>query len=146
MYSNVRNSNDEKNFLKKLLITNAKVSKLCKALPNNSSANIKLSKTKDKPEGFLGSYLGKLLKPGLPLIGNELKPLAKSILIPLGLGAAPATDASIHKKMFGSGVVISVLSNEKINDIMKIIKYLEESGLLIKPSNYVSQRIKNEVK
>ena len=54
--------------------------------------------------GFLGRLLGPLLKTGLPLIGNVLKPLAKSVLIPLGLtAAAAATGATIHKKMFGSG-------------------------------------------
>ena len=50
--------------------------------------------------GFLGRLLGPLLKTGLPLMKNVLKPLAKSILIPLGLTAAAATDAAIHKKMF----------------------------------------------
>ena len=79
----------------------------------------------------------------MPLIGNVIKPLAKSVLIPLGLTAASATDAAIHKKMFGCGTTTLIISNEKMNDIMKIIKFLEESGLLIKG---VSQTIKNEVK
>ena len=49
--------------------------------------------------GFLGRLLGPLLKTGLPLIKNVMKPLAKSILIPLGLtAAASAADAGIHKK------------------------------------------------
>ena len=53
--------------------------------------------------GFLGRLLGPLLKTGLPLMKNVLKPLAKSVLIPLGLtAAASATDAAIHRKMFGS--------------------------------------------
>ena len=52
--------------------------------------------------GFLGRLLGPLLKTGLPLIKNVIKPLAKSILIPLGLTvAASATDAGIHKKTLG---------------------------------------------
>ena len=55
--------------------------------------------------GFLSRRLGPLLKSGLPLIGNVLKPLPNSILIPLGLtAAASATDAGIHKEMFGSGL------------------------------------------
>ena len=79
----------------------------------------------------------------MPLIGNVLKPLAKSVLIPLGLRAAEsATDVAIHKKMFGSGTTTLIISNEEMNDIIKIIKSLEESGLLIKG---VSQTIKNEV-
>ena len=78
------------------------------------------------------------------LIGNVLKPLAKSVLIPLWLtAAAAATDAAIHKKMFGSGMTTLIISTEEMNDIMKIVKLLEESGLLIK---VVSQTIKNEPK
>ena len=64
---------------------------------------------------------------------NVLKPLAKTVLIPLGLtSAAQATDAAIQKKIFGSGTTTLIISNEKMNDIMKIFKSLEESGLLIK--------------
>ena len=75
---------------------------------------------------------------------NVLKPLAKSVLIPLGLAAAvSATDAAIHKKMFGSGVTTFIISIEEMNDIMKIVKSLEEPGLLIKN---VSETIENEAK
>ena len=53
--------------------------------------------------GFLGRLLGPLLKTGLPLMGNVLKPLTKSVLVLLGLmTAASATDAAIQKKIFGS--------------------------------------------
>ena len=80
----------------------------------------------------------------MPLIGNVLKPLAKSVLITLGLAAsASATDAAIHKKMFGSGNTTLIISNEEMNDIMKIVKSFEESGSLIKG---VNETIKNEVK
>ena len=83
--------------------------------------------------GLLGRHLGPLIKTGLPLIRNVLKPLAKSILILLGLMAATSpTDAAIHKKMFGSGFTTLIISNEEMNDIMKIVKSLEESRLLIK--------------
>ena len=69
---------------------------------------------------FLGRLLGPLLKTGLPLIRNVLKPLAKSILIPLELTvAASATDVAIHKKMFGFGMTTLIISNEEMNDIMK---------------------------
>ena len=58
--------------------------------------------------GFLGRLLGPLLKTGLPLIKNVIKPLAKSVLIPLGLtAAASAADAGIHKKILGSGCLHS---------------------------------------
>ena len=82
----------------------------------------------------------------MPLIGNVLKPLAKSILVPLGLtaaAAAAAIDAAVHKKIFGSGNTTLIISNEKINDIMKTVKSLEESGLLIKG---ISETIQNEAK
>ena len=83
-------------------------------------------------EGFLGRSLELLLKTGLPLIGNVLKPLAKSVLIPLVLtAAASTTDLSIHKEIFGSGPTTLIISNKKMNDVTKIVKSLEESGLLI---------------
>ena len=64
--------------------------------------------------------------------------------MPLGLTAAVlATDVAIHKKMFGSGFTTLIISNEEMNDIMKIVKCLEESGLLIKG---IRETIKNETK
>ena len=72
---------------------------------------------------------------------NVLKPLAKGVLIPLGsTGITSASDAAILKKFFGSGTKTLIISNEEMNDIMKIIKSLEESGLLIKG---VSETIKS---
>ena len=144
----VGDSNDENNVLHKFLLTNTQVLKLCKAFTNNSSASTKLSKTQlhkiGQPGGSLGTLLGPLLKTGLPLMKNVLKPLAKSVLVPLGLtAAASATDAAIHKKMFGSGTTTLIISNKEMNDIMKIVKFLEESSLLIKD---VSKTIKNEAK
>ena len=137
-------SNNEISFPHKLLLTNTQV---CKAFENNSTANIKLSKTQlnkiRQPEGFLGGFLGPLLKTGLPLIGNVLKPLVKIVLLTLGLTAAAATDPAIHKKMFGSGATTLIICNEEMNDIKKIIKLLEQSGLLIKS---VSKTIKSEAK
>ena len=133
----VGDSNDERNLLHKLVLTNTKVSKLFKAFKNGSSTNIKLSKIQlhkiGQSERFLGRLLGPLIKTGLPLIRNILKPLAKNVLIPLQLiAAASAADATIHKKMFGSGVTALIISNVKMNDVVKIVKCLEESGLVIK--------------
>ena len=100
----VGDSNDENNFPHKFLLTNTQVLRFQKIFANNSSANIKLSKTqlhKIGQSGFLGRLLGSLLKTGLPLINNVFKALAKSILISLGLTAeASSTDAAFHKKMF----------------------------------------------
>ena len=107
----VRKFNDENNFPHKLLLTNTQVSKVLKAFENGSTANRKLSKTPLKKieqlEGFLGRLLEPLVKPVLPLIGNVLKSLAKSVLTLLELtAAASATGAAIHKKMFGSGMTV----------------------------------------
>ena len=92
---------DETNFPHKLLLTNRQVSNLRKALANNSSTDIKLSKTRlskmIQSGGFFGRLIRPLLKTWLPLIKNIFKPSAKSVLAPLGLTAA-AADAAIHKK------------------------------------------------
>ena len=94
--------------------------------------------------GFLGRLLGPLLKTRLSSMKNVVKPLAKSILIPLGLTVvASATDAAIHKKMFGSGMTTLIISNKEMNDIMDIVKLLEKSGSLMKG---VSKTNKNEAK
>ena len=88
--------------------------------------------------GFLSKLLGPLLKTGLPLIKNVIKPLAKSVLIPLGLTAAAlAADAGIHKKILGSG------NNNEMEGIIKIVKSLEDSGLLLKG---VTETVQNETK
>ena len=69
----------------------------------------------------------------MPLTGNVLKPLAESVLIPLALLApASATDAAILQKMFWLDVTTLITSNEEMHDTIKIVKSLEESGLLIK--------------
>ena len=94
--------------------------------------------------GFLGRLLGPLLKTGLPLIKNVIKPLAKSVFIPLGLtAAASASDAGIHKKILGSGNTTLIISNNEIEDIIKIVKSLEDSGLLLEG---VTETVRNEVK
>ena len=94
--------------------------------------------------GFLGRILGPFLKIGLPLLVNVLKPLAKSVSLPLGLTVATsARDAAIDKKMFGSGMTKLIISNEEMKDIMKIVKSLEELGLLMKG---VSEAVQNEAK
>ena len=146
----VGNSNDNTNFPHELLLTNRQVTNIRKAFANHLSIDIKLSKTllsKMIPsEGFLGRLLGPLLKTGLPLMNCVIKPLAKSVLIPLGLtAAASAADAGIHKKILGSGHINTTLinSNDEIDDILKIVKSLEDSGELLKG---VSETIQNEAK
>ena len=96
-------SDDNTNFPHELLLTNRQVSNLCKAFAKHTSADIKLSKTQlskmIQSGGFLGRLLGPLVRTGLPLMKSVIKPLTKSVLVPLGLtAAASAADAGIHKK------------------------------------------------
>ena len=81
------------------------------------------------------------------MIRNVPKSVSKNILIALGsivaAAAATATDAVIHKKLFGSDVTTLVISNEEMNNTMKLVKLLEEPGLLIKG---ISKTIKNKAK
>ena len=97
--------------------------------------------------GFLGRLLSPLLKTGLPLMKSVVKPLAKSVLIPLGLtAAASAADAGIHKKILGSGHnnnTTLIISNDEMDDILKIFKSLKDSGVLLKG---VSETIQHEAK
>ena len=95
--------------------------------------------------GFLGRLLGPLLRTGLPLISNVIKPLAKIVFILLGLTATASTaDARIHKKILRSGNMTTlIISNDEIHDINKIVKSLEDSGLLLKG---VTETVQNEVK
>ena len=94
---------------------------------------------------FLGRLLGPLLKTGLLLIKNVIKPLAKIVLIPLGLTAATsAADAGIHKKILASGNTTTlIISNDEMEVIIKIVKSLEDSDLLLK---VVTETVQNEVK
>ena len=99
----VGNFNDEIIFPHKLILTNIPVASLHKYFVNHLSTDIKLSKlrlSKMMQSGeFLGKIFGPLIKTRLPLMENVIKPLPKSVLIPLGLtAAATAADAGIHKK------------------------------------------------
>ena len=138
-------------FAHKLLLTNRQVANLRKGFTNYLSTDIKLSKTQFSKMmqlgGFLGRLLGSLPKTGLPLIKNMIKPLAKNVLIPLELTtAASAADAGTHKKISGSGhqnTATQIVSDYEVEDIIKIAKSLQESGLLLKE---VSETIQNEPK
>ena len=78
---------------------------------------------------------------------SVIKPLAKSVLIPLGLtAAASAAESGIHKKILGSGNnnnTTLIISNDEMDDILKIVKSLEDSGILLKG---VSETIQHEAK
>ena len=145
----ISDSNDKGNFLHELLLTNRQISSIRKAFANNSSVHIKFSKAQlskmIKPEGFLGKLLGPLLETELPLMKSVIIPLAKCVLIPLGLtAAASAEDAGIHKKILGSGNNTTlIISNKDMDDLIKIVKSLEDSGLLLKG---ITELVQNEIK
>ena len=140
--------NDQTNFPHELLLTDRHVSTILKEFSNNSSVDIKFSKAQlsemIQSGGFLGKLLGPLLKIGLPLMKNVITALAKSALIPLGLtAAASSADAGIYKKILGSGNTTLIISNKDMEDLIKIVKSPEDSGLLLKR---VTESVQNEVK
>ena len=126
-----------------LLLTTRQNTKLRNAVNNNSATDIKLSKTQIKKIIQSGEFLGKLLSKLADPLMKVAMPLAKNVLAPLGLTAAmSAIDGSIKKKIHGSGVKL-IIKQEDMKDIMKIIKALENYGILLKG---VSKVIKNETK
>ena len=144
---------NETNFPYKSLLTKREDANLCKAFANYLLTDIKLSKTQLSKMIQSGWFLG------LPLRENVIKPLAKSVLIPLGLAsAASAADDGIHKKILGSGNpssshnhpwsssshnTVLIISNDEMEDIIKIVKSLEDFCLLLKG---VTETVQNEVK
>ena len=133
----IGHSNDETNFSHKFMLTNRQISNLSKAFASCSSADVKLSKTQlskmKQLGGFLGRLLGPLLKTGLPLIKNVIQPLAKSVLIPLGLtAAASAAVTGKNKNFLGSAHNTTlIISNDEMEDI-KIVQAFEDSELSLK--------------
>ena len=105
--------------------------------------DIKLSKAQIKKIIQSGGFLGKLLSKLAGPLMKVAMPLAKNVLAPLGLTAAvSAIDRVIQKKIHGSGVKL-ITEQEDLKDIMKIIKALKNSGILLKG---VNKAIKNETK
>ena len=106
--------------------------------------DIKLSKAQIskmiKSGGFLGSSLSKIAGP----LMKVAVPLAKNILAPLGVrAAASAIDRTIQKKIHSSGGTTLIISNEEMNDMIKIVHAIEDSNILLK---VVIKTIKNETK
>ena len=105
-----------------LLLTTRQKAKLRNAFQKNMSTDIKLTKAQIskiiQSGGFLRSLLSKLAGP----LMTVAVPLAKNILVPLGITtAASAIDAGIQKKIHASGTTTLIISNEEMNDIMKIV-------------------------
>ena len=126
-----------------LLLTTRQNTKLRNALNNNLATDIKLSKALIKKLIQSGRFLGKLLSKLAGPLMKVAMPLAKNVLAPLGLTAAMSViDGSIQKKIHGSGVKL-IIEQEDMNDIMKTIEALENSGILLKG---VSKIIENETR
>ena len=109
-----------------LLLTTRQTTKLRNAIEDNMSTGIKLSKAQIskiiQSGGFLGKLLGLLLKTGLPLLKSVIKPLGL-----LGLTAASsAIDAGVQKEIYGNGLKTLLISNDDIQDILKVVKLLED--------------------
>ena len=124
------------------MLTNRQASNIRKVFANHTSTDIKFSKaqlTKMQKGGFL-RLLAPLLKSGLPLLKSVIKPFGM-----LGLtAAASATDATINKKILGSGNHTTlIISNDDMQDLLKIVKSLEDSSLLL---DGITETVKNEVK
>ena len=139
----VKNFNKE-DLPRELLLTTRQNTKLRNAINNNMATDLKLPKAQIKKliqsGGFLGTLLNKLAGPLLKVA----MPLAKNVLAPFVLTAAmSAIDGSIQKKIHGSGATKLIIENKDMNDIMKIIQALENSGILLKG---VSKTIENETK
>ena len=126
-----------------LLLTSRQNTKLRNAIKNNLATDIKLCKAQIKKLIQSGGLLGILLSNLAGPLMKVALPLAKNVLAPLRLTAAmSAIDESIQKKIYGSGVKL-IIEQEEMNDIMKIIEALENSGILLKR---VSKTIENETK
>ena len=124
-----------------LLLTTRQITKLRNDINNNLATDIKFSKAQLKKIIQSGGFLGKLLSKLAGPLMKVAMPLAKNVLALLGLTAAmSAFDGSIQKKMRGERVKL-VIEQEDMNDIMKIIEALENSGILLKG---VTKTIENE--
>ena len=107
------------------------------------ATDLKLSKAQIKKLIQSGEFFGKLLSKLAGPLMKVAMPLAKNVLAPSGLTAAmSAIDGNIQKKMRGEGVKLDI-EQEDMNDIMKIIEALENSGILLKG---VTKTIENETK
>ena len=126
------------------MLTATQRTKLRNAFNNNLSTDIKLSKGQMSEITQLGRFLGPLLSRLASLLMKVAIPLAKNILAPLGITAAVSANAAgTQKKIHDSGTTTLIISNEEMNDIMKIVQALKDSNILLKR---VTKTIKNKTK
>ena len=138
----IKNSNKDE-LPHELLLTTGQNTKLRNAINNNLATDIKLSKAHMKKLIQSGGFLGKLLSKLAGPLMKVAMPLAKNVLAPLGLTAAiSAIDGGIKKKIHGLGVKL-IIEQEDMNNILKIIEALQNSGILLKGA---TKTIENETK
>ena len=142
----IGSSNDENNFLHKLLLTNRHDTDLRKPFTIYLSTDIKLSKTwlskMIQSGGFLVRLLGSLLKAGLSIMKIMIKPLPKIAFIQLGLtAAAAAADAGIQKNILRYETTTLIISKGEMEDIMKIS---QSFWIIIKKSSWMKQKNEKE--
>ena len=117
-----------------ITLTNNEIKDIIKVIKYLENRGILSKETNRKiasQEGEFLNFLKLLMTADLPLMKSILTPLAKNVLILFELIVAVASDAAL------------IISNEEMEDITKIIKSFEESGLLIKE---ISETIKKEAK
>ena len=140
---------DGDNLLHELLLTAGQKTNLRNAFNNYMSTDLKFSKAKISKIIQSGRFLGSLLnKLACPLMEFAV-PFAKNILAPLGITTSVSTiDTGIQKqtnkqKKHGSRTTTLIISNDEMNDIMKIVQAVEDSNILLKG---VTKTIKNKTK
>ena len=141
----IRNKNFNKNqLIHELYLTQRQFEKLIDKIKNNMSTDIILSKLQINKIIKEGGNLGKLLMSSLPKLIKPAISLGKNILAPLGLSAAMSTtDAAIQEKMYGWGNKTLIISDNDMNDLIRIVSALEEHDILLKGT---SKTIKNKTK
>ena len=118
--------------------------KLVEKIQNNMSTDVKLSKVQINEIIKGGGNLGRLLMSFLPKFTKPAISIGKNILASLGLSAKmSATDAPIQKKTYCSGNKTLIISNNDLNDLIKIATALEVQDILLKGT---SKTIKNDTK
>ena len=133
-----------RNISHELFLTTRQTTKLRSAIEYNISTGIKLSKSQISKIIQSGGFLSSLLSKLAGLFTKVAVPLAKNILAPLGITAAASVIAAgSQKKIHGSGTTTLIISNEEMNDIMKIVQALEDSNIILKG---ITKTIKNETK
>ena len=108
-----------------ITLTNNEINYIMKVIKSLENKGILLNRTTRKiaSQGGFINFLRPLKAAGLPLMKSVLTPIAKNVLLPLGLSAGmSAADVAIQKKIYGSGITALIISNEKMGDIIKIVK------------------------